>query len=280
MLTFESTSKTLVGEETVHYHVGGEGETLLLLHGSGPGVSAWGNWGGIFEDLAKHYRVIAIDQPGYGKSYHPAVGIDYAAVSIAATMRVFEAEEVTQAHVVGNSLGGMVAIRFALDRPEAVSKVVTMGAGGLGVSVFSPSPAEGITRLIAFTKDPTKERLVEWMESMVGNRAILTQEFIDHRWETATAPGALEYTRNFYAAAMAQGATTPVPPIINRIDEIQMPVLLLFGRDDRVTPLETGFLPMRLLKKGELHVFPEAGHWIMLEQPEAFTGVVLEFLGR
>jgi 4,5:9,10-diseco-3-hydroxy-5,9,17-trioxoandrosta-1(10),2-diene-4-oate hydrolase len=280
LFTFESTSRTLHGDDSIHYHVAGEGQALLLLHGSGPGVSAWGNWGGIFEDLSQHYRVIAIDQPGYGKSYRPEVGIDYAAVSIAAAMRVFETEQVTQAHVVGNSLGGMVAVRFALDRPDVVGKVITMGAGGLGVSLFSPSPAEGITRLVAFIHDPTRERLVEWMESMVGNRSILTEDFIEQRWQTATAPGALEYTRDFYTAAMAQGAATPVPPIVNRIGEIDMPVLMLFGRDDRVTPLETALLPMRFLKKGELHVFPGAGHWIMLEQPEAFTGVVLEFLGR
>ena len=90
----------------------------------------------------------------------------------------------------------------------------------------------------------------------------------------------MEYTRDFYNAAMAHGAVTPIPPALNRIGEIEHPVLLLFGRDDRVTPLETGLLPMRFLKKGELHVFSEAGHWIMLEQPKAFTSVVLEFLRR
>lgn len=280
MMTYDSTRKRLDGDEPLNYHVGGEGDHLLLLHGSGPGVSAWGNWGGVFAELAEHFHVIAVDQPGYGDSYRPSVGGDYAAVSIAAIRRVFAAENVNRAHIVGNSLGGMVAVRLTLDHPDIVQKVITMGAGGLGVPLLSPSPAEGITRLVAFTQDPSRERLVEWMHSMVGNRDILTPEFIEQRWQTATAPGALEYTRDFYAAAMTQVTASPVPPLLTRVAEIDHQVLMLFGRDDRVTPLESALMPMRFLRNGELHVFSEAGHWIMLEQPVAFVGVVLEFLRR
>lgn len=286
LYTEHSTSRQLPGDQHVHYHVAGEtGPRLLLLHGSGPGVSAWGNWGGLMEQFAAHFRVIAPDLPGYGDSWRPEVDNDASALAIDTILKVLQAEGMDttgteQLHVIGNSLGGFIASQLALDHPELVDRVITLGAGGFGLGLLSPTPPEGIKRLVEFTQDPTRQRLVAWMESMVGNREILTEAFIEQRWQAATAPGALEYTRDFYAAAMKRQGTGSIPPMLPRIEELQHRFLMLFGRDDRVTPLETALVPMRLLSRGELHVFPNAGHWVMLEQPEAFLGVVLEFLQR
>jgi len=279
--TEASTARALAGDERIRYHVAGDtGPALLLLHGSGPGVSAWANWGDLIPALAARFRVVAIDLPGYGGSWRPSIGGDPGAPAIDAILRVLDAEGLERLHLIGNSLGGMIASRFALDHPDRVDRVIVMGSGGFGFSLLNPGPAEGIVRLVEFTQDPTRERLVAWMRSMVGNRDILTDEFIERRWTSATAPGALEYTRDFYAAALAGARAGAMPPMLARIGELHHRYLMLFGRDDRVTPLETALVPMRLLRNAELHVFPQAGHWIMLEQPEAFLGVVLEFLDR
>ncbi|MCR2799374.1 alpha/beta hydrolase [Microbacterium sp. zg-Y818] len=279
--TFEATSRSLEGDEAIHYHVFGDGPALLLLHGSGPGVSAWGNFGELLETIGAQHRIIAPDLPGYGSSYIPELDGDYALTAIAAIRRVLEAESVDRVHVLGNSLGGMIAFRLTLEHPELVDRIVAMGPGGATFPLFGPQPTEGIRRLVEFTTQPTRERLIAWMHSMVGDPSFVTEERVQARWEMASTPEALAFTRSFYAAAMrsmAKGA--PTVPLWARLGEIGNDVLLVYGRDDRVTPLESAFLPLRLLRRSELHVIANTGHWVMLERPDAFAGVVCEFLGR
>ena len=280
--SFEATSRTLEGDEPIHYHVSGDGPVLLMLHGSGPGVSAWGNFGELLPTIGSRYRIIAPDLPGYGRSHIPELDGDYALTAIAAVRRVLEAEGAGRVHVLGNSLGGMIAFRMALEHPELVDRIVAMGPGGAGFPIFGPQPTEGIRRLVEFTTEPTRERLVAWMHSMVGDPSFVTEERIQARWELAASEEALAFTRAFYAAAMRQMAkgSTPSVPLWARLGEIGNEVLLVYGRDDRVTPLESAFLPLRTLRRSELHVIANTGHWVMLERPDVFAGVVCEFLGR
>lgn len=279
--SFDATSRTLDGDHPIHYHAYGHGPALLLLHGSGPGVTAWANFGELLARLGEQYRVIAPDLPGYGRSYVPELDGDYALTAIGAVRRVLEAEGVDRAHVLGNSLGGMIAFRLALEEPELVDRIVAMGPGGAAFPLFGPQPTEGIRRLVEFTTEPTRERLVAWMHSMVGDPSWVTEERIQARWETASPPEALAFTRAFYAAAMRGMAAPPTSaPLWSRLGEISSEVLLIYGRDDRVTPLESAFLPLRTLRRAELHVVGNTGHWVMLEKPEAFARVVAEFLGR
>ena len=278
--TPQSTSRLLDSDSPVHYHVAGQGPALLLLHGSGPGVSAWDNFGWLFDEFADRFTLIAVDQPGFGASYRPEMSRDYAAVSLAAVRRVLEAEGVTRVHVLGNSLGGMVGLRLALDHPELVDKIVMLGPGGLGFPVFGPQPAEGIVRLIEFTQEPTRDRFETWLRSMVSDPSTLTPEFIERRWTAATETQAFEFTRDFYAGALQAMKSTTISPLLVRAAELDKPVLMVAGRDDRATPLESALVPLRTLRQIELHVFSNAGHWVMLDQPRAFLTVVAEFLAR
>jgi 4,5:9,10-diseco-3-hydroxy-5,9,17-trioxoandrosta-1(10),2-diene-4-oate hydrolase len=105
---------------------------------------------------------------------------------------------------------------------------------------------------------------------------------VNQRWVAANEPGALDFIRDFFRMAMAP----PVPgqqtftPVWARLGEIEQPTLLTYGRDDRVTPLETALLPMRNIRNAELHVFPNCGHWAMQEKQQEFERLVLEFLTR
>ncbi|WP_051753546.1 alpha/beta fold hydrolase [Streptosporangium amethystogenes] len=243
-------------------------------------MSAWANWGGVLAAFAEHYRVIAPDLPGYGRSHVPSLDRDYAAVAIEAIDHVLAAEGVERVHIVGNSLGGMLATRFALDTPARAGRLVLMGPGGVGFPLFGPQPTEGIKRLVEFTTDPTRDKLVAWMESMVGDRSFLTEEHIERRWQAATAPQALTFTRDFYAAAMRHARAGTAAPLWTRLGELRHHVLITYGRDDRVTPLESAFLPLRLIANAELHVFARACHWAMLERREEFERIVLEYLGH
>lgn len=282
-LTRDETSRALDGPEHLHYHRAGDGPGLLLLHGSGPGVSGWANFGPNVPVFSKDYTVLIPDQPGFGASYRPKLPAPYATVSVAAILRVLDAEGLSQVDVVGNSLGGQVAVQFALDHPDRIRRLVLMGPGGIAPPLLAPQPTEGIRLLVEFCEDPTRERLVTWMQAMVGDQSFLTEERIEQRWQTASAPGGIDFVRDFYRAAMAfmkSGRPIPGNPIWARLSEIRHPTLLTFGRDDRVTPLESALHPLRNIPHAELHVFPNCGHWAMQEKQHEFERVVLEFLSR
>lgn len=281
-ITPESTSRTVGGSEPIHYHEAGEGPALVLLHGSGPGVSAWSNFGTNLPFFADHYRAIAPDLPGFGATYTPKLDRSYHRIAADAVARLLDALGVARAHVFGNSAGGSVAARFALDYADRVDRLVLMGPGGVGTNVLSPSPSEGIKRLIEFTEDPTRERLVSWLHTMVSDPSFLTESLIEERMTNALAPGALEWMRSFFSHISGRGPSRPVDPVPlwAEAPRIAAPTLITWGRDDRVTPLECALLPLRQMAEVELHVFSRCGHWAMLERRAEFQRVVHEFLSR
>lgn len=279
-LTFESTSKTLTTPNgDLHYHEAGEGPPVLLLHGSGPGVSGWANFRGNLPAFARHFRTLVLDMPGFGKSYSPEGNPGMTAPD--AVIAFLDGLGIGSLPIVGNSMGGGVAARLAATHPDRVSRLVTIG--GVGVPLFGPTPAEGIKLLVEFVEDPTHNRLIAWMESMVYDKAILTDEFVQMRWEQATDPVALAGIKRMYNFEMLNNMRTRMydnPGLITGLTQIKAPTLITFGRDDRVTPLDAALLPMRFIPKCELHVFYDCGHWAMIERKAEFESVVLSFLLR
>jgi len=157
---------------------------LLFLHGSGPGVTGWRNFRGVLPTFAAHFRCLLLEFPGFGVSDdfggHPMV-------SAFGTVAPFlDALDVRKVHIVGNSMGGGVGINFAIGNPDRVEKLVTIG--GIGTNIFSPSPSEGIRLLQEFVEDPTRQRLVDWLKSMVYDQALITEELVEERWQLATDP--------------------------------------------------------------------------------------------
>ncbi len=279
-LTFESTSRYIdTPKGKIHYHVAGDGPPLLLLHGSGPGVSGWANFRGNLPVFSKTHTTYVPDLPGYGKSYSPEDNPLMAGAP--AVIDLLDALGIDEPlPILGNSMGGAVAGRLAAEHPERVSRLMTIG--GLGLALFSPSPPEGIKLLVEFVEDPTRDRLIKWMESMCYNTDILTDEFVQMRWEAATDPVAAADIKKLYnrplLAAMASKANAP--RTIEMLTKIQAPTLLMFGRDDRVTPLDSCLASMRFIAKAELHVFYDCGHWAMIERKDEFESVVSAFLQR
>ncbi|EOM77474.1 alpha/beta fold hydrolase [Rhodococcus rhodnii] len=281
-VTYEATLKEVRTERGVlRYHEAGDGPPLLLLHGSGPGVTGWRNFRGNLGVFAEHFRTLVLEFPGFGVSDdfggHPMVD------ALSAAVDFLDALDLQDVAVVGNSMGGMVGINMAIDHPERVNKLVTIG--GIGKNIFSPGPGEGINLLMDFTDDPTRERLIAWLHSMVYDPALVTDELIEERWTQATEPGTLESARRMYSraafeAGMRAQAESDATPYWARMHKISAPVLLTWGRDDRVSPLDMSLLPMRTIPRAELHVFPQCGHWAMIEQKTAFDSAVLAFLRR
>lgn len=280
-LTYESTLRELPTDQGVlRYHEAGDGPPLLLLHGSGPGVSGWRNFGGNLELFAQHFRVLVLEFPGFGVSdptgEHPMMAAP------GAVERFMDGLGVERADVIGNSMGGQVAARYAMEHPDRVRRLVTIG--GVGRNLYSPSPGEGIKLLIEFTMDPTRERLVSWLRAMLFDQSLVTDELIEERFAQATDPATLESARMMFAPAAMRALLTAVDtaaaPDWAMLHKIQAPTLLTWGRDDRVTPLDSSIIPMRTIPQGELHVFPNCGHWVMVEAKQAWESAVLAFLTR
>lgn len=279
-LTFESTSRKLdTSRGVLHYHEAGSGEPLLLLHGSGPGVSGWANFRDNVPAFAARHRTLVLDLPGFGRS-HPS---DRSPLfdALPAVLDFLDGLGLERVAVVGNSMGGNVAARLAASHPDRVSRLVTIG--GVGLALFTPSPPEGVKLLVQFIEDPTRDRLVTWMESMVHDPAILTEDLVELRWQAAIDPGALTEIGKMFnrrvLEAMRRGNAMAADQVTT-LAAIEAPTLITWGRDDRVTPLDSVLVPMRVIKRCEVHVFPDCGHWAMIERKDEFESVVLEFLDR
>jgi 2-hydroxy-6-oxonona-2,4-dienedioate hydrolase len=254
---------------------------LLLLHGSGPGVTGWRNFGANLPALSENFHCFILEFPGFGVSEatkrHPL------AAALPATVAFLDALGLDKVDVIGNSMGGVVGTRLAIAQPARVGRLVTVG--GMGRNIFSPYPGEGLVRLQEFVDDPNRERLVQWLHSMVYDRSIVTEEMIEQRWEHATEPATLASSRMMYSRAAFEAmevfqAQSPEPPYWAELHKITAEVLMTWGRDDRVSPIDMALLPMRTIPHVELHTLPNCGHWAMIEQKEAWEATVLAFLTR
>lgn len=277
-----STLRELPTEHgTLRYHEAGDGPPLVFLHGSGPGVTGLGNFGGVLPTFAKHFRCIVIEFPGFGVSdssdLHPMPA------AMQAVTDLLDGLGLDRIDIIGNSMGAMVGTLYSISHPERVGRLATVG--GLGLNIFGPFPAEGINLLVAFTEDPTRERLVQWLRSMVYNEALVTEELIESRLKQATDPKTLASVRKMYSSAAMKAmieaqASSDEPPAWSMLHKVKAKTLIVWGRDDRVTPLDGALVPMRTIPDVELHVLPQCGHWAMIEKKEAFESVVLGFLQR
>lgn len=281
-LSYEGTSRELVTDQGVlRYHEAGDGPPLLMLHGSGPGVTGWRNYRGNLAAFAEHFRCLVLELPGFGVS-DPAEGHPIATATTAVG-RFLDALGLHQVDLVGNSMGGIVGTRFALANPDRVRRLVTIG--GMGTNLFSPGPGEGIKLLTEFTENPTREALIRWLHAMVHDPAMVTEEMIEERWALATDPEALANARKMYgraalASRAAAAASSDEPPYWAMLHKLKARTLITWGRDDRVSPVDMSILPMRIIPDVEVHVFPNCGHWVMIEQKAAWESAVLAFLTR
>ncbi len=279
-LTHANTSRTLqTPQGKLHYHEAGEGPPLLLLHGSGPGVSGWANFKENLAVFARDFRTLILDLPGYGGS-DPASGHPVAATLAAATA-FLDSLAIERVDLLGNSFGGMIGSHLAAQQPHRVRRLCTIG--GMGANLFSAFPGEGVNLLVDFTEAPTREKLTAWLHSMVFDPSLVTEELIEDRWQRATAPATLAWSRQLYSREAIRALSTPqpnTPPSWAHLPAIEAPTLVTWGRDDRVSPLDMALLPMRLIPKCELHVFYNCGHWAMIERKAEFESTVLAFFNR
>ena len=283
-LTAESTSRfaDLPSGVRLHYHEAGDpaAETVLLLHGGGPGASAWSNFGRTLGVLSQRFHVLAIDQVGYGKSGKPStLPKQFYTYSADLIVELMDQLEIEQAHAVGNTLGGGTAVRLALNHGKRAGRLVLMAPGGLSLYPFHADPTEGVKRLMEFSAPPgpSKEKLAAFLRTLVFDPSMITDELVDERFASASDPEAL-------TGMAAMGATFYNPAMIEEgmlwrdAHRLRQRVLLVWGREDRVNPLDGALVALKQIPRAQLHVFGGCGHWAMLEKFDEFNAVTTQFL--
>ncbi|OHU93788.1 4,5:9,10-diseco-3-hydroxy-5,9,17-trioxoandrosta-1(10),2-diene-4-oate hydrolase [Mycobacterium talmoniae] len=282
-LTFESTSRfaevDVDGPLRLHYHEAGIGndQTIVLLHGGGPGAASWTNWSRNIGVLAQRFHVLAVDQPGYGLSDKRAEHPQFNRYAATALKGLFDQLGLGRTPLVGNSLGGGTAVRFALDYPELAGRLVLMGPGGLSVNLFAPDPTEGVKKLSAFSAAPTRESLEAFLKVMVYDKKLITPELVDQRFALASTPESLAAAR---AMGMSfSGADFELGMMWREVYRLRQPVLLMWGREDRVNPLDGALVAVKTIPRVQLHVFGQCGHWVQVEKFDEFNKLTADFLG-
>ncbi|HME49206.1 4,5:9,10-diseco-3-hydroxy-5,9,17-trioxoandrosta-1(10),2-diene-4-oate hydrolase [Mycobacterium sp.] len=283
-LTFESTSRyaeVRSGDVAVrlHYHEAGVGndQTVVLLHGGGPGASSWSNFSRNIAVLARRFHVLAVDQPGYGLSDKHTEHEQYNRYSATALKGLFDRLGLARTALVGNSLGGGTAVRFALDYPDLAGRLVLMGPGGLGVNLFAPDPTEGVKLLGRFSVQPTRENLEKFLRIMVFDQKLITPGLVDERFALASTPESLAATRAM--GKSFSGADFELGMMWREAYKLRQRVLLIWGREDRVNPLDGALVALKTIPRVQLHVFGQCGHWAQLEKFDEFNRLTIDFLG-
>jgi 2-hydroxy-6-oxonona-2,4-dienedioate hydrolase len=265
-------------ELQLHYNDCGSGaETVVMLHGSGPGASGWANFNRNVEPLvAAGYRVILMDCPGWSKSDPIVCTGSRSELNARALKGLMDAIGLEKAHIIGNSMGAHSTVAFALANPTRTGKLILMGGGTGGVSPFVPMPTEGIKLIGALYRQPTIENLKRMMSVFVYDTSSLTEELFQARLDNMLTRR--EHLENFVKSAEAN--PKQFPDVGHRLGEIAAPTLVVWGRDDRFVPLDTGLRLVAGLQNAELHVFSRCGHWAQWEHADKFNRMVLDFLAH
>lgn len=277
-LTEEGTSRYVQTENwKLHYNEAGTGHPVILLHGSGAGATGWSNFRPNIGALAEHFRVIAWDAVGWGKSDSaPSDRYDH----VQAVVEMMDALGIEKAALVGNSMGGMIALGVAARHPERVSHLITMGPGSfLDLPTMfgaGDGPTEGLKILFEGYKNPTPQVMKQLVDIMAFSPEFATDELATLRSNAALArPDHLENFRAGMAAGRGPVATPATPA---EVASIAAPTLLIHGRDDRVVHFEHSLRMVAMIKNSRLVLLNQCGHWAQIEHAAEFNRLVTDFV--
>ncbi|RZL80392.1 MAG: alpha/beta fold hydrolase [Rhodococcus sp. (in: high G+C Gram-positive bacteria)] len=255
-----------------NYHDEGEGAPVVLIHGSGPGVTAWANWRTTIPVLAKNYRVIAPDVLGFGYTERPD-GVEYNSATWTDHLVGFlDALGLERVSIVGNSFGGSLALRIATEHPDRVDKLVLMGSVGVPFEITA-----GLDAVWGF--EPSLPAMRKLLDVFAYDRSLVNDELAELRLAAATRPGVQEAFSAMFPAPRQQGVDEMAVDE-DRIAALDHETLIVHGRDDQVIPLSNSLRLLELIERSQLHVFGRCGHWVQIEHSVRFSRLVSQFLSE
>jgi len=248
---------------------------VLLIHGGGMGTSST-VWRYVMPELAKTNYVIAADAPGFGQSGIPAGDYDVGVIA-RHLLSMLDTLGVTRTSLVGHSMGGQVAMRIAAEHPSRVDRLVLMAIGGRSLGLEYKSPGMALMDRLAVDPEPG---MIRELVEMLNFRRDNIQDEIDERIATAKRPGVLEAQRRLSAARGTEkaGQAERAAILIRKLKDSKAPIMLVWGDEERLNPVELGDDIARVLDWAEYHRIAKAGHNIPNDQPERVNELLTRFL--
>lgn len=259
------------GRQT-NVHDLGSGEPVLLIHGSGPGVTAWANWRLVMPALAEARRVIAPDMLGFGYTERLPGDVYSMDRQVAHAIAVLDALDIERTDLVGNSFGGAIALALAIRHPERVRRLVLMGSVGVP---FEITPALDAV----WGYQPSFEAMRGLLDLFAHDRNLVNDELAQLRYEASIRPGFQESFGAMFPAPRQRW----VDAMVSREADIRaLPnqTLVIHGREDKVIPLQTSLTLASWIPRAQLHVFGQCGHWTQIEHANRFARLVADFLAE
>jgi pimeloyl-ACP methyl ester carboxylesterase len=254
------------------YLEAGSGDPVIMLHGSGPGVSALANWRHNITTLARRFHVLAPDIVGFGTTERPHDVIYSLRTWTDHIWAFLDAHGIEKTAIVGNSLGGRIALQMATDRPDRITKMVLMGTPGVGMTA-----TDGLAALRAY--QPSHDAMRDLLRNYFAvDPAMITDELVAIRYEASIAGGAYEAYRAMFFDPRHAGTQLGITE--NEVRAIATPTLLVHGREDKVVPVQVAVTMLGLLPNADLHVFSACGHWTQIERADEFSALVADYLAR
>ena len=270
--TGDAVGRTLHAfDHRTNYHEAGSGKPVVLLHGSGAGVSAWANWNKVIPVLGESFHVIAPDIAGFGHTeMKPNTRYDIK-LWVAHFVGILDALGLDKVSVVGNSFGGALGLATALSNPARIDRLVL-----LGTPCGEFPMTDGLRAQLDF--DGTIEGMRKAVSYFPYDDSVVSEELIQRRFAAATQPGALEAFRNLMPPPQAEERPTVRGIPLKALGTLDHHALILHGRDDQVVPHDRAIEMHRAIRNSQLHSFGCCGHWVQIEREREFLTLVTDFL--
>lgn len=258
------------GPIQTNYHDRGSGAPVLLIHGSGPGVSAWANWRLTIGALEGEFRCLAPDMAGFGYSTVPEGWQHTRAAWLDQLVACMDGLGIEKAHVIGNSFGGSMALALAIACPQRVDRLVLMGSVGVPFELTA-----GLDAVWGYT--PGIENMAALLRIFAYDQNLVGADLARIRYEASIRPGVQEAYAQMFPAPR-QRWVDAMAHAESQIRAIRQRTLIIHGRDDKVIPLGASLMLNRWIDDSELHVFGRCGHWTQIEHAAGFNQLVRRFL--
>jgi 2-hydroxy-6-oxo-octa-2,4-dienoate hydrolase len=250
----------------------GAGEPVVLVHGSGPGVSAYANWRLTLPSLAERFEVFAPDMVGFGFTERPE-GVGYTLETwVEQLVGFLDALDLPRVSVVGNSFGGAIALRLAARHPQRVHRLALMGSVGVDFPI-----TEGLDTVWGY--EPSIAAMRRCLDFFAFDRSLVSDELAEVRYRASIQPGFQESFGSMFPAPRQRWVEAMCTPE-EEIAALEHEVLIVHGRDDQVIPLSTSLRLHELIDRSQMHVFGRCGHWTQIEHSARFAALLGAFLGE
>jgi 4,5:9,10-diseco-3-hydroxy-5,9,17-trioxoandrosta-1(10),2-diene-4-oate hydrolase len=256
--------------QRIHYHEQGQGEVVIFLHGAGGGASGYSNFKGNYPEFAKAgYRTIVPDLLGYGLSSKPDIAqydLDFFVAGVKGLVDALGLKNIT---LLGNSLGGAVALGYALAYPDEVSRLILMAPGGVeDLDTYLAMPGIANMFQIYQSGKTGAEAMRAVMTMQLFDPSLLTDEIINER-----APIAATQTQ-------AARSVLKVPNLTDRLHELKCPVFGFWGVNDHFNPVGGATKLLDNCPQARMVLVNRCGHWVQVEHRDMFNRSCIDFLQK